>query len=73
MNINIKELINVYDLIKDGAKVNITYYCKTMDEAYRKLAPYRYLGNIRFVEHKGEKWLELNDENLKMTAFLSNY
>lgn len=62
--------INVNELIENGAKVDVTYFCKSMDEAYQKLAPYRYLGNIRFVEHNGDKWLELNDENLKMTAFL---
>lgn len=65
--------INVNELIENGAKVEVTYFCKTMDEAYQKLAPYRYVGNIRFVEHKREKWLELNNENIKMTAFLSNY
>lgn len=66
--------INVNELIENGAKVNVTYHkCKSMDEAYQKLAPYRYLGNIRFVEYNGDKWLELTNENLKMTAFLSNY
>lgn len=62
--------INIKELIKDGAKVEVTYFCKTMDEAYQKLVPYRYLGNIQFVQYNGDKWLELNDENLKMTAFL---
>ena len=69
------EEININGLIEAGAKVNVTYYeCESLDEAYQKLAPYRYLGNIRFVEHKGHKWLELTNGKLKMTAFLpSNY
>ena len=65
--------INVNELIENGAKIDVTYFCKTMDEAYQKLAPYRYVGNIRFVEHKGEKWLELNNKNIKMTAFFPDY
>jgi len=64
------EGININELIKAGARVDVTYFCKTMDEAHQKLAPYRYLGSIRFVEHKGYKWLELKNEKLKMTAFL---
>lgn len=65
------EEININELIKDGAKVNITYYeCESMDEAYQKLAPYRCLGSIRFVEHKSYKWLELTNGKIKMTAFL---
>lgn len=62
--------MEVNELVKSGAHVDIRFHdCTTLDEAYKRLDPYKHLGKVVLSCQDDTFWATIEAGQIRITAF----
>ncbi|APC48986.1 hypothetical protein BME96_12635 [Virgibacillus halodenitrificans] len=61
--------MKVEDLIAQGAKVEVSFYCENLKEAEEKLKQYKNFGRIEMESYGITQWLKISYGNIEFIAY----
>ncbi len=60
----------VEEILNEGGDVNIYFHrCENLEEAKKKIAPYKHLGKVVQDDQDGVQWVQVDNGKVKVTAF----